>query len=217
MTSLIGSALALGFLGSAHCAVMCGPLATAACGGCAKARWRGFASYQAGRLFAYTFAGAVFGAAGARALRVVPLAGAQTVLALLIAAAAFIRGVRLLASGTAPVGPRAAAPRPSTLARLMASLLPRRGVGLGLATGVLPCGLLAGAWALAATAGSAGSGAAVMLAFAIATAPALALAVAAAGPARRLAASPKFAGLAWCLLGLALVARPLLQQSGHCH
>ena len=101
MTSLIGSALTLGLLGSTHCAVMCGPLAAAACSGCTSARWQDFARYQSGRLLGYAFAGALFGAAGARALRLVPLAAAQTALALAIAAAALIRGGRLLAGAFA--------------------------------------------------------------------------------------------------------------------
>lgn len=215
MEGVIGAAFALGLFGSAHCAVMCGPLALAACGGCGRAR--AFGAYQAGRLVSYALAGAVLGGAGF--VRGLPLARVQGVLALVLAAAALARGVRLIAGVHVSADPARSQSR-STVARSMALLarwMPRKGLGLGLATGALPCGLLAAAWALAATAGSAVTGALAMLAFCAATTPALVAAVVAAGPVRALAASPRLAGVCWCMVAIALGVRPLLQTLGSCH
>jgi hypothetical protein len=96
--------------------------------------------------------------------------------------------------------------------------LPRSGLGLGLVTGVLPCGLLASAWLLAMSTGQALGGALVMTVFGLASAPGLLL------PwfgqkmlARRgLRLTARVQGVAWLLLALWIAARPLF-AAAHCH
>jgi sulfite exporter TauE/SafE len=101
----------------------------------------------------------------------------------------------------------------------LSGLWPRRGLGLGLATGIMPCGLLLPAWALSAGTASAPVGAAVMAVFWAATLPGLLLPLA----GRRLLARvmqrlpTRAYGLLWCALGLWIAARPLLVASGVCH
>ena len=138
-----------------------------------------------------------------------------------VAIAAAYRGITLLRGK--PPAPALVTlrrgPKPAGLFSLLAQLWPRRGLGLGLATGVLPCGLLLPAWALAAGTASAASGAAVMAAFAVATMPGLWLPLAGGRLLRRaLAKLPARAhGWAWCALAAWIAVRPLLVAKGACH
>src|SRR5207302_7626417 len=108
---------------------------------------------------------------------------------------------------------------PQALARLIRRLsaFARRGGGfpLGMALGLLPCGLLYGSLLAAASSGDPAMGAAGMVAFGVGTLPALVavgmLGQAAAGPWRRangIAAPVIFAASAILLLGLALRLLP---------
>jgi sulfite exporter TauE/SafE len=212
------AALALGFLGSLHCILMCGPLAVAGCRG-RRAGTPGAPGYFGGRLVSYAFAGAIFGQLGAHAACTLSLPAIQRVLLLAVGALAIARGIRLLlprrSAELVRLGRRSeAAP---TTTRLLAALLPRRGLALGLATGVLPCGLLASGWALAAAAGHPLGGALVMIAFCLATTPALLVTVVAATPlaALRRAASPAWQGALWCALGIWIGVRPLFEHCAH--
>jgi len=104
------------------------------------------------------------------------------------------------------------------LARVGAALARREGAGwrylFGAATGLLPCGLLYAALALALSAGSAAVGALAMLAFGLGTVPALALlsatvrrlALTGAWPRRALALLVLLAGLG--SVGMRLAKRP---------
>lgn len=157
-----------GAANSLHCACMCGPLALAFQGGPA-----GVVSYHCGRATSYGALGVGLGATGAlfgtAALRApsawvaYALAAGLVVLALLgDRGAVAIPGLgnwlqRLLARGRAlPPG--------------------LRGLSLGLATPLLPCGLLWSACAAATLAGSWWDGGAVMLGFALGSLPLLLLA-----------------------------------------
>jgi sulfite exporter TauE/SafE len=97
--------------------------------------------------------------------------------------------------------------------------LPKRGLSLGLVTGILPCGLLASAWALAAAAGDPAGGAASMAIFALGSLPGLIAPVLAGRFATRLGTSPFLHGALWCGLGLWIAARPLVAGLLHhgCH
>lgn len=216
------TALATGALGSAHCAAMCGPLAVAGCSrGDSGVVPGDAAGYFAGRLVAYTTMGAVLGHLGHHALCILPMSALEDVAAVAVALAAAYRGVSLLRR------PRAAAPlvplrvrRPRAgAAALFAALWPRRGLGLGLATAILPCGLLLPAWALAAGTASAPAGALVMAAFSVATLPGLLVPLLGRRLLQRaLARLPQRAyGLLWCALAAWIAARPLLVASGVCH
>jgi uncharacterized protein len=224
LEATVMTALATGALGSAHCAAMCGPLAAAGCGGETGLSARKTAGYFLGRAAAYTTMGAVLGHIGRHALCILPMGALEGIAIFMVAAAAAYRGIsllrrkapgdRLIALGTAP---KKRATRPWI--SLVGELLPRRGLGLGLATGVMPCGLLLPAWALAAGTASAAAGAAVMAAFSLATMPGLLVPIVGRGVLERaLARVPVQAyGVAWCALSVWVAVRPWLVASGKCH
>ena len=217
------TALATGALGSAHCAAMCGPLAVAGCSRGEAVSREDAAGYFAGRLFAYATMGAVMGHLGHHALCILPMTVLEGIATAAVASAAAYRGISLLRAR--PSGERllvlgARRPRATALASL-AELWPRRGLGLGLATGIMPCGLLLPAWVLAAGTASAPSGAVVMAAFSVATLPGLVVPLLGRRLLQRvmeLERLPKSAyGLMWCALAAWIAARPLLVASGVCH
>jgi len=204
MSGPIVVALATGLVGSLHCAAMCGPLALSA--------GNRAAAYLGGRLLSYAAIGAVMGAIGEHALCRLPMDRAQLVAVGLVAAFALWRAVAVV---------RPARPRPISLGRrrppLMARLLvrlPRGGLALGLATGILPCGMLLPAWTLAMGAGDAAGGAAVMAAFCLGTAPGV-VAPLLARRCVRWRIPPALHATAWAALALWVLARPLLAAVHH--
>jgi len=180
----------------AHCAPMCGPfvlglsaerLARApAAGLCEMTRLRGalLLPYHAGRLTTYAALGAVAASLGLAATQAIYVAPA-----LLAVAGALCAGyaLRRLAPRLWPVARGPVRRRPSLVARL-ATRVDRTQVGGGLLfgalLGLLPCGMLYAALALAAATASPAMGAAAMLAFGAGTAPTL-FGVALAGHAAR--------------------------------
>jgi sulfite exporter TauE/SafE len=174
-----------GLLGSAHCLGMCGPFALAIGAGT-----RGYrrnllrqVSYTAGRIFTYSFLGALAGYGGAN------LAGATPPWVSAPAALAIVAGVFLVyqglkTAGTWPplnwLGARrrvAVTPNQGTClaASFFASFL-RSGQAssvflAGLFTGFLPCGLVYAFLTLAASSANLWLGAATMAAFGLGTAP----------------------------------------------
>jgi len=201
------AAISLGVLGSLHCALMCGPLLVAGCSG----RPRSSLCYFAGRATSYALLGAVFGEAGRAASARLSFTTIQTVLMLAIAALAAAKGLRLLLGF-----PKPRLVSIERITRQVAPVFPRRGLSLGLATGVLPCGLLAGGWALAASTGHPLHGAAVMIAFFLATTPGLLGALILAKPVAGLRAiTPAWQGALWCALALWIGIRPFLDHGCH--
>jgi sulfite exporter TauE/SafE len=227
LESAVMTALATGALGSAHCAAMCGPLAVAGCSAGNTLSSRRVAGYFLGRVMAYTTVGAVLGHLGRHALCLLPMAALEAIAVILVAGAAAYRGITLLRRKPPPssllllVGKRRAATgaRATTLLGLVAELVPRRGLGLGLATAVMPCGLLLPAWALAAGTASAPAGAVVMAVFSFATLPGLLVPLWGRRLLQRMVSRLPAStyGLAWCALALWIAARPLLRATGHCH
>lgn len=217
-SSVILSAATLGLFGSLHCIFMCGPLVIGACTSHGGGRSGGLSRYLLGRLISYTFAGAMLGHLGALGRGRLHLEAVQNGLILFIASVALARGLTLLL-GARPTSEGAVrTSRPAAWVAVVTSLVSRQPLGLGLASGAFPCGLMAGAWALAATSAHPVTGAAVMAAFAVATAPALLVSVFAAQSLIRLRSSPVASGLAWCLVAAVLAARPLLAVAGRgCH
>jgi len=203
-----------GVANSLHCACMCGPLAFAFQSGPA-----GVVSYHCGRATSYGALGVVLGATGA-------LFGADA----LRAPSAWVAYV--LAAGLvvlALLGDRGAVAIPGLggwLQRVLArsrSLPPAlRALGLGIATPLLPCGLLWSACAAATLAGSGWHGGTVMLGFALGSLPLLLLAQT---QARALLRRFGPRTLAWAfkvaMLGAAalLIWRGIVAQSGSacCH
>lgn len=162
-------ALALGLLGSLHCAGMCGPLALALpMAGKGPAGFLfGRLAYNLGRVITYAVLGVVFGLAGQGLL----LAGLQRWVSVTL-------GVLLIAGLLASRRLALAAPVVGLVNRLkagMGALLQRRsasGLGLlGLLNGLLPCGLVYVACAGAAATGSWLGGVEYMAVFGLGTTP----------------------------------------------
>lgn len=158
--SLTAAALA-GLVGSPHCMGMCGGFAVA----CGSGRDRGL-GWHAGRLTTYMALGAIAGSAGA----VIP--GPAWVPA--VVSGALLLWFALALAGLVPE-PRLRVPG---LVRLTtgAAEAPRPGGRLvfGMATGLLPCGLVYAALSVPVASGDPLVGALSMLAFGLGTVPALA-------------------------------------------
>lgn len=167
--SSLGAALLAGIVGSPHCMGMCGGFAVA-CGGARQGL-----PWHVGRLTTYAVLGALAATFGA----VLPgpdwLASAVAA-ALLVWFAAALAGLvpepTLKIPGVARLATRAARAAPG------GRFAPR--FTLGLATGLLPCGLVYAALAIPVAAGDAWTGALSMIAFGLGTVPALALVAAGA-------------------------------------
>ncbi len=223
LSSTLAAAALVGLLGSLHCTFMCGPLLVAGCSTESGLRARRAPAYFAARVVSYAFVGALFGQLGAHAAHRLSGPTVQRVLLGLVAAAMLWKGIRLIRAarprpelvllGRAP----SPSEKPSPLWARLAALVPRRAAPLGLVTGLLPCGLLASGWALAASTGRPLDGALVMAAFSLATAPGLVAALVVGlrlgGLRRRW--SPAWQGALWCALALWIGVRPLFVHA-HC-
>ncbi|MFO0692129.1 MAG: sulfite exporter TauE/SafE family protein [Polyangiales bacterium] len=150
---------AAGLASIPHCAGMCGPLASAACGGGVRAG----AAYQLGRLATYTALGSALGAAGSTVTSLLPGNTAGLVLGLGMAASLLWAAHRTWRGAPSPLVPlRIRRAEGGVAAQNL--LLP---LALGFGTGLLPCGSLYAALLLAASAGKATSGAIALASFAI--------------------------------------------------
>ncbi len=171
----IVAGLAFGFLGSAHCVGMCGPLALSLPG---ADRMRGRflferLLYNLGRAVTYAGLGGLVGLLG----RVVSLAGFQQALSigvgtlmLLAAAVPWVsRHVRRLEQIPSRLLRRVVEP----MNRLYQSGGPAAMLAIGLLNGLLPCGFVYAALATAVTAGDALQSMAFMAAFGLGTGPAM--------------------------------------------
>ncbi len=188
MTMIDLQAMALlGLLGTGHCIGMCGPLIIAFPG--RSRQWRGHAYYHCGRLLTYSLVGGTMGGVGLGLGELAAAAGgselawiARIQVAMSIAAAFF-----LLAFGIARIG---ILPEPSWLGGIAPSRIP--GVGrllrspdhrasasglftIGLAMGLLPCGLSFAAFARAIASSGPVEGAVMTLVFGLGTVPGLLL------------------------------------------
>jgi sulfite exporter TauE/SafE len=220
LTSTLGAALALGFAGGVHCAAMCGPLAIG--GACREGRMRARPAleYLAGRYTIYILLGAVAGAFG----RLLEQSSFSSIrLAVLVALSLWFiaKGIRLVVARRSKELVQLKRRRRSLFSFVR---LPTQGVGLGLITGLLPCGLLYGALGLAASTASAPRGALVLFIFAVTTTPGLFAPIFLKGFVERripVLTSPKIQGLVWCALGVWLSFRPVLDAvygpPGGCH
>jgi sulfite exporter TauE/SafE len=173
-----------GLVGSfSHCALMCGPFVLAqvagrlergrAAGGeLVRLAGAALVPYHLGRITTYTLLGSIAGAICGQATTLTGypwlLAGCLALAALAFAAQA-VEGLRRQAGGGGALG--------AWLGRIVGPLMrdPRgvRGYALGLALGLLPCGLLYGALAAAAGTGGGLRGGLAMAAFTLGTVPAL--------------------------------------------
>ena len=188
--TLIAAAL-VGLLGGVHCAGMCGGIVTALSLGTVRASgigadpsqgvsWSLLLSYNLGRLLSYTAAGAIAGAAGWFATRMMDVNQAQLVLQaiaglFMVALGLYLAGwwrvlVRLEKAGglvwrrLEPLGRRFLPVRRSGQA-----------LALGLIWGWLPCGLVYSVLIWSIASGGPLQGAALMAAFGLGTLPNLLL------------------------------------------
>ncbi|NSX13812.1 sulfite exporter TauE/SafE family protein [Cupriavidus taiwanensis] len=189
------SVFLLALLGGVHCAAMCGGVAlaveqrrgTAAPVSLVRSRtaWLGeILVMHLGRISTYMLLGAALGAAGATAWKqdYLPvqrwLFGAGSVM-LLWSGWRLLRGSTFTVNWLERLAARAstaAAGRMGGLAGVLPAFVRARGglarrYGVGLAWGLVPCGMIYGALTLALLAGNAGSGALVMGVFGLGTLP----------------------------------------------
>ncbi len=201
------SALGLGLLGSAHCVSMCGPVAGLCAASSISVRpsvGRTLA-FNSGRIATYTLLGATFGLLGEN------INGLYGFVPQVGAALRLVAAVVALAAGVALVSGKSALASLERFASPIGALIRRRTapwmrspqlssfLAFGFAWGLVPCGLVYSALALAATSGSAQAGGTTMLYFGLGTLPALVL-VGLASRAARSFSSPLFRRAAGTLL-----------------
>ena len=202
--------VASGLLGSAHCLGMCGPFALAI--GSRSPGWRDNlrrqACYSVGRIFTYAVLGAAAAFMGLRIARA--LAAWVNVPAVLALAAGVLLVVQgLLAAGVfrkTGIGGAASCPGAAGLRALLQAPRLDQVFLAGLFTGLLPCGLLYGMLALAASTHDVARGLATMVVFGLGTVPAM-MAAGLGGSLLGVAARRHLhAVAAWCLVATGLVS-----------
>lgn len=172
----LGTALLAGLMGGAHCAAMCGGIATGFSAMSPDARWRHALEPNLGRIAGYVLAGAIVGAVGHGLLGLARVEWLATALRIAVGAVLVIVALRLLdrRGRLGFLGQPASGLwnrlRPLQRRLLPANTTPRR-LGLGMLWGWMPCGLsttlLAAAWLQA----DARNGALTMAAFGLGTLP----------------------------------------------
>ena len=203
-----------GILGSSHCLGMCGPFALTIGSGAAdwKVNFARQVLYTLGRIFTYAVFGAVAGAAGLYLQRQLPaLINVAALLA--IVAGLFLLYQGLLAARVI----RRRTPNAAGVACLagdfVANFLKSPGLPnvflAGLFTGMLPCGLVYGFVALAASSGDLVMGAGLMIAFGLGTAPVMMLTGCGSSLLSLAARKHIYHIAAWCVIltGLISIAR----------
>jgi sulfite exporter TauE/SafE len=189
LSPLVVSAFLMGLFGGVHCVAMCGGVGGVLCSAAPRCPSAGAAregsplrtapywlAYNGGRVASYTLLGLLFGALGTLSTGVFPLDtvrfGLRAVAALCMLAvglhlAGLPSGIKALESLGAPLWRRLS---PFTK-RFVPLRTPWHALVVGALWGLMPCGLLYGALALAASAESPAIGATTMAAFGLATLP----------------------------------------------
>lgn len=169
MLDVAAAALAgvsLGALSSAHCTLMCGPVAMV---GRAHGRSDGARAYFAGRFASYVALGALVGGVGSALLSTRWASTVERILSLMLVASLLWAAWRAWRERPSP--PLVAlgrGPRRAGISRLLARLA-EEPLLLGAATVFLPCATLFAAVGAAAATGSALGGAILMSAFSLVT------------------------------------------------
>ncbi|TLS68541.1 sulfite exporter TauE/SafE family protein [Mariprofundus erugo] len=171
--------LPMGFMGSLHCVGMCGGLVSAVSLSRDRVWWSGLLLYQLGRVTTYALLGLVAGVAGA-ALHTFGGDMVQRLLAILAGSLMIVFALNL--GGWLPDPLRRLSgwvARHLGLVRLAQHVAGSAGAGgwylLGLANGLLPCGLVYAALSLSLAAGHAALAAIMMVLFGLGTIPAMML------------------------------------------
>lgn len=173
---LLGAALTTGLMGGAHCAAMCGGIATGFSALAPRAGLVLALQSNLGRVGGYVIAGAIAGGLGKGIVRAVQLDGLALALRIAVGAVLIFAALRLLGvHDRLGFLPRPGAALWQRLRPLQRRLLPANSAGkriaLGMLWGWLPCGLsttlLVAAWLQA----DAAQGALTMAAFGLGTLP----------------------------------------------
>jgi sulfite exporter TauE/SafE len=167
-------------------------------------------AYSLGRVTTYTCLGAAAGGLGGLGLRAADVLPVQAAMLVIANALVILLGLNLAGLGTAALAfDRVGSIVWRGVRRLGARLAPAQSpvgaVGVGVAWGFLPCGLVYGVLATALVSGSAARGALVMAAFGLGTLPNLLAAGFAAEALSRFVSRPRVrlaAGLGVVLLGV---------------
>lgn len=174
MWPIITSGVAMGLFSSLHCVGMCGPLVMALplAGLTHRRRLFSILAFQAGRLLTYSLLGLAFGLAGRRLHVAGWQQGFSIALGMLILIACVFSFAHRQLARFPPVG---AIQRAITGLNLRLWRAPRRYgfLLLGMANGLLPCGMVYLAIAGALTTGHAGFSSLFMACFGLGTLPAL--------------------------------------------
>ncbi len=211
---------AFGLASGLHCLQMCGPLVLSYSLPLARAQaWRAHLLYNSGRIATYTLLGAAAGLLGGGIGFAGRLAGMASGARMVSGAAMIAAGILMVGAGPATglvsignAGVRARLSR--AVARLLLSPHKFR---LGLALGLLPCGLIYAALLKAVDTASAAAGALTMLVFGMGTAVALvAVGAGASFAGARLGRwSYRLAPAGVMIAGAVLLWRGL--SAAHCH
>lgn len=184
------AAFVMGLLSSGHCLAMCGGIVTTLCGGSRAALSAASSSaanaplvlgYHLGRIGTYATAGAIAGTVGSFVWLADHALPAQRVLMgvaalLLLATGLYLLGFTHLVAPLERLGARLWKRLAPIAARIAPAKTLPQAIALGALWGWIPCGLIYGALAIAATTGSPQGGALAMVAFGTGTLPALLLA-----------------------------------------
>jgi sulfite exporter TauE/SafE len=173
----LGAAWLAGLLGAAHCAAMCGGIATGFSALSPQGGWWRALQPNLGRVLGYAAAGAIVGGVGHGLLDLARVQWLATAMRVAVGAVLVFAALRLLGFGgrlgfgTTPGAHLWQALRPLQRRLLLAGDGPGKRIALGLLWGWMPCGLsttlLAAAWMQA----DARNGALTMAAFGIGTLP----------------------------------------------
>lgn len=215
------SMFVLGLTGTGHCLGMCGPLVVAIPG--PKGQWSAHMAYHAGRLITYSLVGLVLGALSAGFVRLTsavtqdPMIWIARLQMLITAAAALfllVLGAQRLGLIREPRWMAMAQPnRIPGVGNALSRTLRSRDLGsiffLGLALGLLPCGLSYAAFTRALASSDMIDGGLLTFCFGIGTLPGLLLLGTGAGALwrRHRMASDIISGLIMIAMGVSLIVR----------
>lgn len=213
----------LGFVGSWHCALMCGGLLCALEKVQAKPWPLGVAIYQAGRILCYAALGATAALMGRFIVDSLPLwwlgAGLTIVLGAGLVLYAISRVLMFDAGRRLGVSASSLGWGGAWLKSKVRSRRIHDRFAMGVANGFLPCGLLYAGLAAAATTADPIAGALLLFGLGLGTLPSLLLSRALFGRVLSFAgrALPKIALFATALLGIITILRVFMAGSGHTH
>ncbi len=178
MTAMLLASFMIGFLGSMHCIGMCGGLVTTLGMARPTVWWTGLSAYQAGRVSTYVLLGLLTGLAGTVLTKTAWIDSAQNILAVLAGVMMVTFGIHLAGWMTDPF--QRLLTRFSALSGLsgwiQSAATSRQPVSwymVGFLNGLLPCGLVYAALAMALASGEAPQAGLIMLTFGLGTVPAM--------------------------------------------